>query len=553
MRSKQRVWFLGFLAFQLCAAMSEPLPLLPNICSVDRLSRQSSAELLGIMQKCLVNTNAFQCLQTNGYAFIVTLASGAACRSCGGRGYVTALCETCGGFGIVPKSAEERQAEGVENGGAGRPRYKPCPRCGDSKETQTVRPTCLQCRGQGTEEGSATSIFCLIPSLRVQEASGLDIMNREWSVLSFRNGSSVERARIRQTWGQRIELQHSKGRGFYHLGTFTSAAAIELAEYLARVTEPGVAGLKGAIDLDDCLRNGDTLVSWLVSHNLTEALQIALGALAPEERQALLSGRPLLSMAAEKAGAEMVRALLGEGLNPNERNGEGFSALQVAVKNGRAAVVAVLLSGGANPNDRADQTRTPLYMAIESGNAEIARALLAAGADPNDHGGIRRTPLHAAVESNRLDLVELLLEAKARPNEADETGQSPLHKAVERGQEVVVNALLSAGADPNQRNGTDRTPLHVACLRRNNALERILHKAGADYRIKDQAGKTPDDYVARTPLGQVVYILTKPWGLLLIAFAVVCVVVGFVWTRLDEKAYEWRLRKRPRWRRADKL
>ena len=84
-----------------------------------------------------------------------------------------------------------------------------------------------------------------------------------------------------------------------------------------------------------------------------------------------------------------VRFLLQRGANPNIRNNEGVTPLQLATRMGFLEGVEELLKKGASVNVADDQGETPLIAAVHQRSVPLIRQLLGEGADPdrNDNSG----------------------------------------------------------------------------------------------------------------------------------------------------------------------
>ena len=157
--------------------------------------------------------------------------------------------------------------------------------------------------------------------------------------------------------------------------------------------------------------------------------------------------------AAMQGDAATVRALLAQGADVNEAQGDGMTALHWAARNRDADLARTLLEAGA---DVGAGTRighyTPLHVASEAGSGEVVGVLLGAGADPMARivGAGSPTPLHFAAAAGSERAVEALVAAGADVNAAEQAwGQTPLIFAASKGRTEAVRALLEAGADPS--------------------------------------------------------------------------------------------------------
>ena len=156
--------------------------------------------------------------------------------------------------------------------------------------------------------------------------------------------------------------------------------------------------------------------------------------------------------AAMRGDVEAVKALIAEGADVNEAQGDGMTALHWAARNRDGGLVRTLIEAGAEVGAG---TRighyTALHMAAEAGAGEVVELLLGAGADPERAilvgGGAR--PLHFAAGSGDVRAVAALVAAGAGVDATEESwGQTPLIFAASKGRTAAVRALLEAGADP---------------------------------------------------------------------------------------------------------
>src|SRR5688572_11790684 len=153
--------------------------------------------------------------------------------------------------------------------------------------------------------------------------------------------------------------------------------------------------------------------------------------------------------AAMNGDRETVRALLKKGLDVNEAQGDGTTALHWAAIKGDAELAQMLIFAGAN--HRAT-TRlgayTPLYLAARGGHAAVVAALLAAGADANAVTSNGTTPLMIASAAGDTKTITSLVENGSDVNATDAAkGETALMFAAGFNRAEAVKLLLARGAD----------------------------------------------------------------------------------------------------------
>ena len=146
-----------------------------------------------------------------------------------------------------------------------------------------------------------------------------------------------------------------------------------------------------------------------------------------------------------------VESLLGSGVNVNERQLDGATALHWAVLHDDFALATALLDAGAFP-DAANRTgTTPLRLAAINGSAAMIGLLLDAGVDVNapltEHGD---TALMMAARTGITEAIALLLERGAEVDAAENWGgTTALIWAIAEHHPDAVTMLIEAGADVN--------------------------------------------------------------------------------------------------------
>ena len=146
-----------------------------------------------------------------------------------------------------------------------------------------------------------------------------------------------------------------------------------------------------------------------------------------------------LYWASAQGEADLVRLLLAEGADPNERSPEGEGTpLCAAACHGDTEIVRELLDHGADPDLKEDEWFSPLRWAASNGPLETTLVLLDRGADP-DLG----SPLAAAARRGSLGVVRALLDRGADPSAADYDGHVPLAIAAEWADKDVEAELVT--------------------------------------------------------------------------------------------------------------
>ncbi len=202
--------------------------------------------------------------------------------------------------------------------------------------------------------------------------------------------------------------------------------------------------------------------------------------------------------------------LLERGADPDVPDSIGRTALHAAVETGRADLVRALLARGADPNARLTRPplvykgdyisygayvgATPLWLAAAARvpDPDLLRALAAAGGDPRLPAEGGTTPLMAAVgmvqnearqatASQSLELVTLLLGMHVDVNAVDRRGRTAMHGAARLAKNAIIELLAAHGARVDIADARGQAPLDVGTLSRplHPDTARLLRSLGA--------------------------------------------------------------------------
>ena len=159
---------------------------------------------------------------------------------------------------------------------------------------------------------------------------------------------------------------------------------------------------------------------------------------------------PLID-AAKKADREALRALIKQGVQVNEAEGDGTTALHWASYRDDIESADLLIRAGAQVNAANDLGATPLWTACLNGSSAMVRRLLEAGANPNAALLLGETPVMVAARSGNPDVLEQLLARGGNANARAARGQTALMWAVAQKHPEAVKVLLARGADVHTR------------------------------------------------------------------------------------------------------
>ena len=165
--------------------------------------------------------------------------------------------------------------------------------------------------------------------------------------------------------------------------------------------------------------------------------------------------------AAEEGNNELIKELIDVGMNVNIKNNE-WTALMIACERCHESVVRLLLENGANVNDKDNNEWTSLMVACVVGHENICHLLLDYGANVNDKNKNGYTALMRACEGGYESVVRLLIENKVDINDIDNNGFTALMLSCQEGHENIVHLLIENGADVDMKNNYGKSALVLA-------------------------------------------------------------------------------------------
>jgi ankyrin repeat protein len=201
-------------------------------------------------------------------------------------------------------------------------------------------------------------------------------------------------------------------------------------------------------------------------------------------------GSAELMFAAVHAGeADKLREALSlPGINTDEVDDSGSTAVHVAACSGALDCLALLAEHGADLDRAGPEGLTPAALALQRGHLPCLQLLYSRGAACVQ--GVTLLHLYAALGKTE-ELQGALSKDASGVHVCDGRGKGLAHWACEHGQAACLRILVSRAADVNLKDKQRTAPLHVCCTKGEVACAKVLFKAGADYNLADGDGDTP--------------------------------------------------------------
>ncbi|KVI11631.1 Ankyrin repeat-containing protein [Cynara cardunculus var. scolymus] len=235
--------------------------------------------------------------------------------------------------------------------------------------------------------------------------------------------------------------------------------------------------------------DGTVIMNNLLQHLKDVHDPIMEGVLVETENM-LARGRmdlPLsLCFAALRGDDLLLHKLLKRGLDPNESDNNGRTALHIAASKGNENCVLLLLDYGADPNCADSEGMVPLWEAI-TGNHERVIGLLAENGAKLSSADVGKLSCFAA-EQNNFDWLKKIIRHGGDITRARDDGYTALHVAVCEGNTEMVKFLLGQGANIDQQDNHGWSPRDLADQQGHEDIKALF-----------QSVQLPDDHLLTKP------------------------------------------------------
>lgn len=173
----------------------------------------------------------------------------------------------------------------------------------------------------------------------------------------------------------------------------------------------------------------------------------------------------LCHFALSNANIHVLRTLLKNGADKNEKNSNGDTPLTLAARfNTNVEVLNLLVNEGLDVHMKMPDGQNLLMLAAASNkNPDILKFLITAGIDIDEKTPIGMTALNAAILLNPKNpqILKFLIQNKIKINYQDKSGVSPLMLAIRYLNFDAAEMLLDAGANPELESNKGKKAIDI--------------------------------------------------------------------------------------------
>ena len=254
--------------------------------------------------------------------------------------------------------------------------------------------------------------------------------------------------------------------GFYG-SCVGAAAAVGTLSLVSLLLEKGARA-------DVCNAEGLTPLHFACRAGQPEIAKILLEHQSSLVQSKTRAGDSPFCYAVESGKLELVKLLLSNGADVNDKDGDTIPVLVKAAANGLQYIAKEIISYKANIEAQTPNGSRALHYAAWGGHEKLVRLLVARKAMVNASTNDGTTSLHFAVSAQSLECVNILLRKEANVNQLNATGGGALSIAGQLGNVPIARVLLKHGADIHNKNCCNWTPLYFAVYHKHLEIAKLL-------------------------------------------------------------------------------
>ena len=201
---------------------------------------------------------------------------------------------------------------------------------------------------------------------------------------------------------------------------------------------------------------------------------------------------PLHALAARSKDAEIIKYFVNKGVDVNQADSHGNTALLNAASRNDLQIVKLVAAKTKEVNHKNKKGATALANAVRGNSIEVVEYLINAGADVKLKDAEGNTLGYYLINSyrgqNKKDFdskLSLLKKQGFDPARSQAKGNSLLHLAVDKNELSLVEKVLAMNIDVNKTNDEGTTALQIAAMKATDAeILRLLVSKGANKKVK---------------------------------------------------------------------
>jgi len=192
----------------------------------------------------------------------------------------------------------------------------------------------------------------------------------------------------------------------------------------------------------------------------------------------------LVHLAAKSGHIELIEYFVEQGVDINQRDRNGWTALAIATHAGQTESVAKLVTLKADINNPTNRLSSPLILAAQKGFEDITAILIDGNAKLDLEDEKDRSALWWAAKNGHKRVVELLQQEGASPDTA-------VSRFAKKGHLQAIKTLIESGIPLKVTNEEERTGLHIAARYGHLDIVKYYVEKGLDIHTKDIKGYSP--------------------------------------------------------------
>ncbi|CAK9069307.1 Ankyrin repeat and protein kinase domain-containing protein 1 (Protein kinase PKK2) (Sugen kinase 288) (SgK288) (X-kinase) [Durusdinium trenchii] len=211
-----------------------------------------------------------------------------------------------------------------------------------------------------------------------------------------------------------------------------------------------------------------------------------------------------LHRAAINGEVDELQRALGDGIDIEATDEDGWTSLHLAALKGHLSVVERLLEVNANLEAVGMGGDRPLHLAAQNGHGAVLACLVAAGAALEARAELTgRTSLHRAAAKGHSAAAQWLVDARADVEAKDDNGETPFELATKRDQRKVMAVLCPVYVClPSGRSvPCDPSPDRQVCDLRKEAVKKLQLKGTEILEMIGSSGEKLHDHLSLQEAG----------------------------------------------------